>query len=141
MCRKCWNMRKILLASIKNAKKVLAAGTLMIIVNLISIGHFELFPAVLVGYALAAFYIVSMAARISSVMGLSQEQAKRRMLFGLILRMAMLLIVLFVGLKISEMVFFSMVTGFLTFYLISQLGLIVTSYKRSYHNRDDADEK
>ena len=134
-------MRKILLASIKRVRKVLAAGTLMIIVDLVAIDHLELFPAVLVGYLLAAFYIVSMAARISSIIGLSQEQAKRRMLFGLILRIAMLLIVLFVGLKISTMVFFSMVVGFLTFYLISQLGLIITSYKNSYHNIDDVNEK
>ena len=133
-------MRKILLASIKNVRKVLAAGTLMIIIDLIAIDHLELFPAVLIGYALAAFYIVSMAARISNIIGLSQEQAKRRMLFGLLLRMAMLLVVLFVGLRISTMVFFSMVGGFLTFYLIAQLGLIVTSYKKSYHNYD-ADEK
>ena len=140
MCRKCSSMRKILLASIKNVRKVLAAGTLMIIIDLIAIDHLELFPAVLIGYALAAFYIVSMAARISNIIGLSQEQAKRRMLFGLLLRMAMLLVVLFVGLRISTMVFFSMVGGFLTFYLIAQLGLIVTSYKKSYHNYD-ADEK
>ena len=132
-------MKKILSVSFKNVRKILAAATLMIIIDLIAIDHFELLPAVLVGYVLAAFYIISIAARLSSVAGLSQEQAKRRMLFGLILRIAMLLIVLFVGLKISQIVFFSMVGGFLTFYLTAQLGLIITSYKKSYHN-DDTDE-
>ena len=113
----------------------------MIIINLIVVDHIELFAANLVGYFLAAIYIFSTAMRLSSIVGLSQEQAKRRMLIGLILRMAMLLIVLFVGLKISEMVFFSIVGGFLTFYIIAHLGLIITSYKRSYRDSDDADEK
>ena len=133
-------MKKILSVSFKNVKKVLAAITIMIIINLAVIGHLELFPAVLIGYVLAAAYIISTAARLSSLVGLSQEQAKRRMLVGLILRIAMLLIVLLVGLKISQFVFFSMVAGFLTFYAVAHLGLITTSYQRSYHN-DDTDNK
>ena len=132
-------MKKILLASLRNVKKVLTIVTLVTILNLLFIGHLELFPAVLMGYVLAAFYIVSIAARLSSIAGLSQYQAKRRMLFGLLLRIVMILIVLFVGLKISEQVFFAMVGGFLTFYMVSLLGLVITSYNRSYHN-DDADE-
>ena len=140
MCRKCWSMKKILSVSFKNVKKVLAAITIMIIINLAVIGHLELFPAVLIGYVLAAAYIISTAARLSSLVGLSQEQAKRRMLVGLILRIAMLLIVLLVGLKISQFVFFAMVAGFLTFYAVAHLGLITTSYQRSYHN-DDTDNK
>ena len=133
-------MKKILLASFRNVKKIFAAVTLMIIIDLIAVDHFELFPAVLIGYILAAFYIISTASRLSSIVGLSQDQAKRRMLFGLILRIAMLLIVLFVGLKISELIFFAMILGFLTFYVVAHIGLIMTSYKRSYRN-DDADEK
>ena len=134
-------MKKILSVSFKNVRKVLAAITIMIIINLAVISHLELFPAVLIGYALAAAYIISTAARLSSLVGLSQEQAKRRMLVGLILRIAMLLIVLLVGLKISQFVFFSMVAGFLTFYVVAHLGLITTSYQRSYHNDDDTDER
>ena len=130
-------MKKILSASFKNMRKILAAATLMIVIDLIAMEHVELFPAVLVGYVLAAFYIISVAARLSSIVGLSQEQAKRRMLFGLILRIVMLLVVLLVGLKISKMVFFSMVGGFITFYIIAHLGLIITSYKRSYRNDTD----
>ena len=140
MCRKFQNMRKVLLTSIKSVRQVLAALTLMIIINLIAVGHLELFPAILIGYVLAAFYIISTAARLSSIVGLKQEQAKRRMLIGLILRIIMLLIVLLVGLKISELVFFSMVAGFLTFYVVAHLGLITISYKKSYHN-DDFNEK
>ena len=130
------------MVSLKRVKKLLLAVTLMIVINLIVVDHIELLAANLVGYFLAAIYIFSTAMRLSSILGLSQEQAKRRMLIGLILRMAMLLIVLFVGLKISEMVFFSIVGGFLTFYIIAHLGLIITSYKRSYRDSDDdADEK
>ena len=129
------------MVSLKRVKKLLLVVTLMIIINLLVVGHIELLAANLVGYFLAAIYIFSTAMRLSSIVGLSQEQAKRRMLIGLILRMAMLLIVLFVGLKISEMVFFSIVGGFLTFYMIAHLGLIITSYKRSYRDSDDADEK
>ena len=131
-------MKKILSASLRNVKKVLAVVTLATILNLVLIGHLELFPAVLMGYVLAAFYIVSIAARLSSIAGLSQDQAKRRMLFGLLLRIAMILIVLLVGLKISEQVFFAMIGGFFTFYVTSLLGLVITSYKRSYRN-DDVD--
>ena len=134
-------MKKILSVSFKNVRKVLAAITIMIIINLAVISHLELFPAVLIGYVLAAAYIISTAARLSSLVGLSQEQAKRRMLVGLILRIAMLLIVLLVGLKISQFVFFSMVAGFLTLYVVAHLGLITTSYQRSYHNDDDTDER
>ena len=140
MCRKFCCMKKILLTSFKNVKKIFAAVMLMGIIDLISINHLELLPAVFIGCVLAAFYIISAAARLSSTIGLSQEQAKRRMLVGLILRLAMLLIVLLVGLKISEMVFFAMVGGFLTFYAVAHLGLIITSYKNSYHN-DYVDKK
>ena len=140
MCRKCWSMKKILSVSFKNARKVLVAVTIIFVINLAVIGHLELLPAVLIGYVLAAAYIFSTAARLSSIMGLSQEQAKRRMLFGLMLRIAMLLIVLLVGLKISQLVFFSMAAGFLTFYVVAHLGLITTSYQTSFLD-DDADEK
>ena len=133
-------MKEILSASFKNMRKVLAAMTLMIIINLAVVGRLELLPAVLIGYALAAFYIISSAARLSSIIGLSQAQAKRRMLFGLMLRIVMLLVVLLVGLKISQPVFFSMVIGFLTFYGVAHLGLIITSYKKSYLDSDDVDE-
>jgi len=124
-------MKKILLTSFNNVKKTFAAVMLMGIIDLISINHLELFPAVLIGCILAAFYIISTAARLSSIIGLSQEQAKRRMWVGLVLRLVMLLVVLFVGLKISEMVFFAMVGGFLTFYIVAHMGLIITSYKNS----------
>ena len=134
-------MREILLTSIKNVKKVFAVMTFAIIINLTAVNHLELFPAILVGYVLAAFYIISTAARLSSVIGLTTEKAKRRMLIGLILRIAMISIVLFAGLKISEMIFFSMVTGFFTFYITAHLGMIITSYKNSYHNDDDVNEK
>lgn len=140
MCRKSWSMKKILSVSFKNVRKVLAVMTIIIIINLAVVGHLELFPAVLIGYVLAAVYIISTAARLSSIVGLSQAQAKRQMLFGLILRIIMLLIVLLVGLKISQLVFFSMTGGFLTFYVVAHLGLITTSYKDSYLDSDDADK-
>ena len=133
-------MKKILSVSFKNVRKVLAAVTIIFVINLAVIGHLELLPAVLIGYVLAAAYIFSTAARLSSIMGLSQEQAKRRMLFGLVLRMAMLLIVLLVGLKISQIVFFSMAAGFFTFYVVAHLGLITTSYKTSFLDNDDTGE-
>ncbi len=140
MCRKSLSMKKILSVSFKNVKKVLAAVTIVFIINLAVLGYLELFPAVLIGYVLSACYIISTAARLSSIIGLSQDQAKRRMLFGLILRLAMLSIVLLVGLKISKLVFFAMVSGFLTFYVVAHLGLITTSYQNPYHN-DDAGEE
>ena len=133
-------MKKILSVSFKNARKVLVAVTIIFVINLAVIGHLELLPAVLIGYVLAAAYIFSTAARLSSIMGLSQEQAKRRMLFGLVLRMAMLLIVLLVSLKISQIVFFSMAAGFFTFYVVAHLGLITTSYKTSFLDNDDTGE-
>ena len=85
--------------------------------------------------------MISSAARLKSIIGLNHSQAKRRMLIGLMLKILMLLIVLLVGLKISEMIFFSMVSGFLTFYVIAHIGLIITSYKNSYRADDDVDEK
>lgn len=133
-------MKKILSTSIKNVKSVLVIVTFAIAFNLIVEGHFELLPAVFIGYVLATAFIISTAARLSSTIGLTKDQAKRRMLLGLLLKLLMLWIVLLVGLKISELVFFSMVTGFLSFYLVAQLGLIMTSYKNNYHN-DDVDGK
>ena len=125
--------------SFKNMRKVLAAVTIIFVINLAVIGHLELLPAVLIGYILAAAYIISTAARLSSVIGLSQEKAKRRMLFGLILRMAMFLIVLLVSLKISKLIFFSMAAGFFAFYVVAYLGLIITSYNSSFLDSNDTD--
>ena len=134
-------MRKILLTSIKRVKNFLLAVTLMIIINLIAIGHSELIAAILIGYMLAAFYIVSTAIRLSNVAALSRDQAKRQMLFGLTFRLVMVFVVLIVAMKISQRVFFTMAIGFMTFYLIAQVGLIITSYKMPFLNDDDDDKK
>ncbi len=137
MCRKAFDMKKILSSSVKHVKKVFLAATLIILIDLIAMDQIELFAAVLIGYILAAFYVFSTAMRLSSVMGLSREQAKRRMLIGLIFRLVMLLVVLLAALKISQKVFFAMVLGFLTFYCIAQLGLIITSYKMVGKNNSE----
>ena len=138
---KVFAMRKILSASLINVKKILLAATLILIINCIAFGQVELIAAIFIGYVLAAFYVISTAARLSRVISMSRDQAKRQMLIGLVLRLLMLLIVLFVAIHISERIFFAVVIGFLTFYIFIQIGLIVHSYKMSYHNGNDVDKK
>ena len=135
------NMRKILLTSFENIKKILLALTLMLVINFVASDQVELVAAMLIGYVLAGFYIVSTAARLENLVRQKTQSSKRQTLFGLALRLLMLFVVFAVAIKISQRVFFVAVIGFLTFYLLMQLGLVMHSYKSNYGDSDDVDKK
>ena len=127
------------MTSFIRVRKIFLALTLMLIVNFIASGQVELIAAMLIGYALAGFYIISTAMRLSSIAQQKSAFAKRQMLFGLVMRILMIFVVFAFAIKISEKIFFTMVICFLTFYLLMQLGLIMHSYNSAYN--DDVNEK
>ena len=86
-------MRRILLTSFIRVRKIFLALTLMLMVNFIASGQVELIAAMLIGYALAGFYIISTAMRLSSIAQQKSAFAKRQMLFGLVMRILMIFVV------------------------------------------------
>lgn len=123
-------MRDIILTSIRRVKKFLVAATLLLIINLAANGRADLIGAMLIGYALAAFYIASTAARLQSISTLDHAAAKRQWLFGLALRLLMVFVVFNFAVHISTEIFFTSAVSFMIFYVAALLGLIMTSYKQ-----------
>ena len=117
------------MASTSYIKKIFLALTLILTINFVATGHAELIAAMVIGYILAAFYVVSVAARLESLSQQPKQSSKRKMLFGLFLRLCMLFIVLLVAVKISETIFLTIVACFLLSYVLLLCGLAVYSYK------------
>ncbi len=130
-------MRDILLASVRRMKKFFVAATLLMAINLAANGRADLIGAMLIGYALAAFYIASTAARLNSIATLNQSAAKRQWLIGLALRLLMVFVVFNVAVHLSTEIFFTSAVSFMIFYVAALLGLIMTSYSQKLF--DDGD--
>ena len=108
--------------------------TLMLAVNLAAESKLNLIGAVFTGYMLSMFYVISTAARLSSISTIEPAKAKRTMLVGLALRLLMLFAAFNVAIHISTEVFFIMAISFLVFYLIMLAGLVVHSYKSRFND-------
>lgn len=122
-------MKGILLASVKRMLKSLGVVTLMAVITLAANGRVDLIGALFIGYFAAAVYAWTMAYRIWRSAGLSASGAKREMLWGLVLRLAVLLVVLFAAVRISTEVFGMVVAGFWLFYLLFMVHLITDEFR------------
>ena len=130
-------MRAIILTSIRRMKKFLAAVSLLMAINLTANGRADLLGAVLIGYVLAAFYVASTAMRLESIATLNQQDAKRRWLIGLALRLLMVFVVFNVAVHLSKEIFFTSALSFMIFYGAALLGLIMTSYRQKLFDNDE----
>ncbi len=92
-------------------------------IQLFSSGQIYLCGAILIGAILNVFYFVSAAARLETAAKFEQAQAKRIMLIGMLLRLAMVFVVLAVAVHISTELFFATSVCFVMFYLTS-LGVL-----------------
>lgn len=122
-------MKEILLDSARSMLKSLAVVTLMVAITLVSSGEGRLMGALVIGYVTAATFLWTMIYRIWRIAGLSPDSAKRQMLWGLALRLMVLVIVLFVAIHISVRVFSVVAAGFLLFYFLFMVHLAIASYR------------
>ena len=111
----------------------------MLAINFIASSQVELIAALIIGYALAGFYIFSTAIRINNIIERQTKFSKMQTFIGLGLRLLMVFVVFAVSIKISMKVFLTMAIGFLTFYVFMQAGLIIHSYKSGYADDDKSD--
>ena len=126
--RKLGNMRQVIVAFGRSYKIFFAVAAIMAI-QLIAAGKLYLCGSILIGALLNFFYFVSAAARLEAAEKLSQPQAKKVMLVGLVLRLLMILIVLGVAAHISTEIFLASSACFVTFYLTS-LGVLAYNERR-----------
>ncbi len=118
-------MREFLSVFAKRLLKSLGIVTLMVSLLLLSGGNGSLIGALLLGYFTGGIFVGTMVYRIWRSAGLSADGAKKQMLWGLVLRLGMLFIVLFTAVHISVQVFGVTVLGFLLFYGLSLVHLIL----------------
>ena len=122
------NMRQVIFIFGRSYKIFLAVAAIMAI-QLISAGQFFLCGSILIGALLSFFYFVSTAARLEAAAKMNQDQAKRVMLIGLILRLLMVFIVLAVAARISTQLFLASSVCFIVFY-VTALGVLVYTERR-----------
>ncbi|MBR5912898.1 MAG: hypothetical protein IKZ58_00825 [Selenomonadaceae bacterium] len=120
-------MKQVIITFGRSYKIFLAVAAIMAF-NLILAGKIFLCGSILIGALLNFFYFISAAARLEAAEKMSQAQAKRVMLIGLVLRLLMVLVVLAVAVHISTELFIMSSVCFVTFYVIS-LGVL------AYHER------
>ena len=109
-------MKGILLAAARRTLACLAAATIVAAAALHSLGSIGLIGALFAGYAAGAAWVISLAWRTWAVAGHSASGARRIMLWGLFLRLAILFTVLFAAVHISRAVFGAVAAGFLVLY-------------------------
>jgi len=109
--------------------KIFLAVAAIMAIQLIAAGQIFLCGSIFIGALLNFFYFVSAAARLEAAEKLSQPQAKKVMLVGLVLRLLMVLVVLGVAAHISTEIFLASSACFVTFYLTS-LGVLVYDERR-----------
>lgn len=125
-------MREFLSVFVKRLLKSLGIVTLMVSLLLLSGGNGSLIGALLLGYFTGGIFVGTMVYRIWRSAGLSADGAKKQMLWGLVLRLGMLFIVLFTAVHISVQVFGVTVLGFLLFYGLSLVHLILGNIDIKY---------
>lgn len=121
-------MRQVIIIFGRSYKIFLAVAAMMTI-QLVSAGRAFLCGSILIGALLSFFYFVSAAARLEAAAKMSAAQAKRVMLIGLILRLAMVFVVLAVAVHISTELFLASAGCFVVFY-VTALGVLMYSGRR-----------
>lgn len=124
---------EILLTVARRMARSLAVCTLMVGITLVANGEAALIPAFLMGYLVSAVCIWTMGSRIWRSAGLSVKSAKRQMLWGLFLRLAMLFAVLLAAVQISVRIFGMVAAGFLLFYVLAMVHLMMANISERRH--------
>lgn len=117
-------MKEVLSIFIKRLSWGLAALTLMLGSLLLARGEGGLIGALLLGYMAALVFVWNMAWRLWRIAEAPTGGAAKQMLWGLVLRMAVLLLVLLTAINISAKVFGVTALGFLLCYGMAMFLLI-----------------
>lgn len=129
-------MRKILSVCAVRTAKCLGLVTLMSAVALLPSGKLSFLGALVVGYLLATVYFFTIGTRLFRIVSKAKKNAKREMLFGLLLRMVMIFVALTSAIKFSLEVFFTLVAGFAVCYALILANLTLCSMKMKIFNED-----
>ncbi|MCR5440142.1 hypothetical protein SAMN05216584_102159 [Selenomonas sp. WCT3] len=117
-------MKEVLSIFIKRLSWGLAALTLMLGSLLLARGEGGLIGGLLLGYMAALVFVWNMAWRLWRIAEAPTGGATKQMLWGLVLRMAVLLLVLLTAINISAKVFGVTALGFLLCYGMAMFLLI-----------------
>ena len=124
-------MRQVL-KTFKGSWKIFLAVAAVLSLQLISAGQLRLCGAVLIGGLLNFFYFLSTATRLEAAANSPAPQAKKIMLIGLLLRLAMILAVLAVAIHISTELFLAAAISFGVFYLTALFVLARSEVRRKF---------
>ena len=124
-------MRQVL-STFKESWQVFLAVAAILSLQLISAGQPRLCGAVLIGALLNFFYFVSTAARLEAAANSPAPQAKKIMLVGLLMRLAMIFVVLAVAVHISTQLFLASAVSFGVFYLASLIILARAEVRKKF---------
>lgn len=100
--------------------------------QLISAGQPRLCGAVFIGALLNFFYFMSTAARLEAAANSPAPQAKKIMLVGLLMRLAMVFAILAVAVHISTQLFLASAVSFGVFYLASLIILARAEARKKF---------
>ena len=100
--------------------------------QLISAGQLKLCGAVPTAALLSFFYFLSTAARLETAANFPPAQAKKIMLIGLLLRLAMVFVILAVAVHISTELFLATAVSFGVFYATTLFILSRSEIKRKF---------
>ncbi|MBO6204242.1 MAG: hypothetical protein J6O13_12000 [Selenomonas sp.] len=109
-------MKEILSLFMKRFIIGLGVITLTVGSMLVANGQTELIGALIIGFVTGLVFLGNMSMRLWRSAHLSAGNAKRQMLWGLVLRLAVLFIVLFAAVQISTQVFSMVALGFVLCY-------------------------
>ena len=124
-------MRQVL-STFKESWKVFLAVAAILSLQLISAGQLRLCGAVLIGALLNFFYFLSTAARLEAAANSHASQAKKIMLVGLLLRLAMVFVILAVAVHISTELFLASAVSFGVFYLATLFILARSEVRKKF---------
>ena len=109
-------MKKVLPIFMKRLIMGLGVITLAVGSMLAASGQTELIGALIIGFITGLVFLGNMSMRLWRAAQLSAGNAKRQMLWGLVLRLLVLFIVLFAAVQISTQVFSIVALGFVLCY-------------------------
>ena len=109
-------MKEVLPIFMKRLIMGLGVITLTIGSMLVANGQTELIGALIIGFMTGLVFLGNMSMRLWKAASLSAGNAKRQMLWGLVLRLMVLFIVLLAAVRISTQVFSIVALGFLLCY-------------------------
>ena len=109
-------MKEVLPIFMKRLIMGLGVITLAVGSMLVANGQTELIGALIIGFMTGLVFLGNMSMRLWRAAGASAGNAKRQMLWGLVLRLLVLFMVLFAAVQISTQVFSIVALGFLLCY-------------------------